>query len=64
MIKSVDRILGTGENKEHTDYGKVYYPKDTHGPFRKKLILLQNRYWIDMPLTILGILGLFFIPMF
>jgi len=40
VSKSVDRILGTGENKEHTDYGKVYYPKDTHGPFRKKLILL------------------------
>ncbi len=40
LKNAVDRIAQTGENKEKTDYGKIYTPKDTHSEFRKKLIIL------------------------
>ncbi len=40
LKNAVDRIAQTGENKEKTDYGKVYTPKESHSEFRKKLIIL------------------------
>jgi len=60
----ISRIKKLGLNKEVTEYGKIYQAKEHHGKFRQKLINLQNKYWADMPMTILGILCLFFIPLF
>ena len=38
LENAVSRIAQTGQNKEKTDYGKVYTAKPTHSEFRKKLI--------------------------
>ena len=46
------------------EYGKTYQPKSHHPKIRQAFIRLQNKYWVDMPLTILAILMLFFIPLF
>ena len=61
---SLHRVTASGSNKEHTEYGTVYNPKPHHPKIRRKLIELQNKFWADMPLTILAILSLFCIPVF
>ena len=52
------------KNKTVNEFGKVYEAKDHHSAFRKRIINLQNNHWADMPMTILGILSLCFIPIF
>ena len=46
------------------DYGKVYKSKEHHGLWRKRFIDLQNTLWADIPMTIVAVLSLFFIPLF
>ena len=60
----ITRILKAGQNKEVDDYGKVYNAKEHHGLWRKRFITLQNSYWADVPMTIVAVLSLFFIPVF
>ena len=61
---SVDRIMKSQKNKLVDEYGKIYEAKDHHGPWRKASIHLQNKFWIEMPMTFVSIFCLFFIPVF
>ena len=60
----IERIKNANKDSQKTQYGKTYNEKDHHGPWRKKFIRYQNHYLADMPMSILGILCLFFIPVF
>ena len=61
----VERILKAGSNTQIVDdFGKVYQAKEHHSKWLKSIINCQNNYWADMPMTILAILSLFFIPIF
>lgn len=60
----VKRILNAGKQKVVDDYGRVYVPKEHHGKWRKSFITLQNQFWVDAPMTVVGICSLFFIPLF
>lgn len=51
-------------NKKEDEFGKKYTEKDHHGKWRKRFIQLQNKYWADLPMSIVGILSLFLIPLF
>ena len=59
-----ERIENVDANKVVDEYGRVYLPKEHHGPWRRRYIDCQNSIWSEVPMTILGILCLFFIPLF
>ena len=60
----IRRILNSGKNKQVDEYGKAYLPKEHHGKWRSRFILIQNNFWVDIPMTVVGILSLLFIPLF
>ena len=60
----IERIMKVNSNKTVTEFGRKYTAKEHHSKMRKTLINLQNKYWADMPMSILGILSLCMIPIF
>ena len=61
---NIDRITRVGNDKVVDEYGKIYLAKEHHGKWRRKFIDFQNSIWSDVPMTVLGIVCLFFIPLF
>ena len=57
------RILSKHRYRQETGLDKQHIEKKEYSDARKWAIRYQNLYWADVPLTVVSIVSLFFIPL-
>ena len=60
----LQRIMSKDKYSQQTGIEKQHIEKEEYSNWRKWAIRYQNKYWADVPLTIVSIVSLLFIPLF
>ena len=58
------RIMNKDKYKNMGGIEKQHIEKEEYSEWRKQMIRYQNKYWADVPLTVVSIVSLLFIPLF
>ena len=58
------RIMSKHKYSQQTGLEKQHIEKEEYSDKRKWAIRFQNKYWADVPLTVVSIVSLLFIPLF
>ena len=58
------RIIDKDKYKHSTGIEKQHIEKEEYSEWRKWAIRYQNKYWADVPMTVVSILSLMFVPLF
>ena len=60
----LSRILSKHKYRQETELENHHIEKKEYSDARNAAIRFQNLYWADVPLTVVSILSLFFVPLF
>ena len=60
----LQRIMSKDKYSQQTGIEKQHIEKEEYSNWRKWAIRYQNKYWADVPLTVVSIVSLLFIPLF